>query len=506
MQQLLKPIFVITLLLTLALSPQPTLAQNTLTPYVPVEGSIEAPGATESWTFTGSESTVISISVESADDSLDPSVTLLNGAGEILTSNDDIVYPDDRNALLQAVTLPRADTYTVIVEGYGETTGAYTLTMTQGYGEIRLAENFNGDTTTWDTPYGDLALDLAAGQLTLSLAGLGAEAYALNEPQGEYTDFYADTTITLATGRNGWIAGLTLRQTGRTYYRLMLNHQGQWRLDLVRSGGEQTLRDWTNHPAIVAGQEEFTLGVLANGGTFDVFYNNIFVGQARDAEETLTSGDVGLYVQTTNNAGSETQVAFDSLTVTVPSQVTLLPHQIVSGAQALTIQELERRRVISTGGEAALTVGESTATLATLGINRLLLGRGTTFGDLVISANLRWQTSGSGAAGCGLIFGRTSDTEYSLAYLDQTGGYGLSPRTGDTFAPGIFGINREWIQGRQHLLIVRMGDTVHYYVNRQHVGTMEIPSNEGEIGVAVVNYETISTTCTFNDLWVWRLG
>jgi hypothetical protein len=484
-------------------------AQEALTPYVPVEGQIDSADAEQTWNFSGIEGWVVSVYVQSTGDGLDPEVALANSAGETLTYNDDIAYPGSTDALLQAVTLPRTDTYTVTVSGYKETTGGYTLMLLRGYSEILMAENFNGDTTTWRGSSDDLALDIAAGQLTLSLSGTGLRGYALNEPEGSYTDFYADAVISLAAGRSGWMGGLTLRHTGQSYYRLAINDQGQWRMTLVTSSGEQILRDWTNHPAIVAGQESFTLGVLANDGAFDVFYNNIYVGQVVDPDLTLTEGSIGLYLETPNSAGSESQIAFDALTVTAPRQtgeVDILPNRIVSGGQALTIQELERRRVIPTGGEAALTVTESSASLSSPGVNRLLLGRGTTFEDFVLSTTVNLKAGASGVVGCGVIFGSTSDADYALAYIDQTGGYGLSPRSGDTFAPGIFGVNEGWTQGRQHLLVVRLGETVYYFVNREHVGTIQMPAVEGEIGVAAVNYETISTTCEFSDTWVWRLA
>lgn len=483
-------------------------AQSTLTPHTPVEGSIPAEGATEIWRFNGVAGEVISLEVKSSGDGLDPLLTLTNSSGTLISMNDDIAYPGTPDALIQAVTLPRTDTYNVTVAGYKATTGGYTLTLTPGYPDILLNETFDDTGSTWATEQTDLNLDNAVGLLALSLSGGARSAHAERTSGEFFDDFYAEVVIASAEGRNGWIGGLTLRQDGDRFYALMLNDDRQWRFTLNTPNGVTVLRDWTNHPAIAIGLDSFTLSVLANGSTFDVFFNSSFIGQAVDPQATLAGGSIGLYAETFSLPDSSTLISFDTLLVTVPRRTgeeELIPDQLVNGGQALTIQELERRRLIPTGGQAALTVPESFGQRLNPGVNRLILGRGTTFGDLVISTELTWQTTGPGVVGCGLVFGSVSDTTYNLAYLDQTGGYGLSARVGDTFSPGIFGVNPDWTEGSQRLIVVRRGDTVHYYINQRHVGTLSLPAATGEIGVAVVNYETIDTTCRFNDTWVWRL-
>ncbi|HEX2619669.1 MAG TPA: hypothetical protein VHL11_05970, partial [Phototrophicaceae bacterium] len=184
----------------------------------------------------------------------------------------------------------------------------------------------------------------------------------------------------------------------------------------------------------------------------------------------------------------------------------VIPDQLVSGAQGLTIQELERRRVIPAGGQIGLTVPESFGQRVNPGINRIALGNGITFDTMVFNTTLSWQTASPGVVGCGLVFDGVSDTENNLAYIDQTGGYGLSERLDESFSPGIFGVNPDWTEGKQNLLVIRLKDKVHYYVNRHYVGTMDLAPSTGEIGIAVVNYETIDTTCQFDDTWIWRLA
>jgi hypothetical protein len=123
-----------------------------------------------------------------------------------------------------------------------------------------------------------------------------------------------------------------------------------------------------------------------------------------------------------------------------------------------------------------------------------------------MGTRLSWQAAAVGLTGCGLVFGNVSETDYNLAYIDRTGGYGLSARANDVFLPGLFGENPLWAAlDEQTLVVVRLGESVHYYVNRQYVGTQTIAESVGEVAVAVVNYDTIDTTCRFRDTWVWRL-
>lgn len=515
--RLYAPCVLLVLTVMLWVSPAPYTAQTHLSPYLPVEGAITAAGSVESWTFSGTEGGVISAWVQPLTDSaLDPSITLTNSAGVVISTHDDIAYPGNLEALLQAVTLPRTDTYTLTVSGYGETIGNYRLTLYIGYPAVAWADDFNDDVANhWVGAQPYLAIDRAVGQMTLSLNESGQSGYVLYLPSGEaagtiptsYDDFYLHAEIVNANGRNGWMAGFVLRQTHNAYYVLMVNHQGMWRFVLMSANEEQVLREWVSHPAIVANQSNFQLGVLANGSAFDVFYNGIYVGQAQDPAATLTQGTVGVWLGVPNTPNSSAQVAFDALTLTQARTLgdqTLLPMQLSVGGQALTVQELERRGVIPTGGKLALSVPQSSAQRINPGVNRIVLARGTQYGNMVLQTTLRWRAASSGVVGCGLVFANQSETDYALAYLDQSGGYGVSLRNGDTFAPGLYGENLNWTEGNQQLLLVRLGETVHYFINRQYVGTMRIPAQSGEIGVANVNYETIDTTCEFSDTWLWH--
>jgi hypothetical protein len=477
----------------------------------PLAGGIDAPGATQSWTFVGAEGAVVSILV-TGEGEFDPALALASSAGRALIANDDFAYPGRRDALVQAITLPRTDTYTVTVSGFGDSVGAYTLLLSRGYAESAATDDFETSGRAWSSVGSALSVEQVAGGLTLSLSGVNQSGFAVGELALPDGDYYVRADLSNVGGRSGWIVGLVVRRQGGRYYQLSLNQAGQWRLTFHESGGARVVRDWTNHPAIRAGEASFSLAVLANGGGFDAFYNDFYIGQAIDEAYIAPndpSGEVGLALGTPNIAGGGAVAEFDNLLVTRPlrlGEAELIPDQLMAGALGLTIQELERRRVIAPGGAQALTVPESIGQLNDIGVQRVMLARSTTFGAMVFGTNFT-LTAGDGTVGCGLLFGHTDENNFTLAFLDQRGGYGLSRRSGSGFSPGLFGERDDpaWRTGRQEIIVVVLAERAHLYINRRYAGQFEAPLIEGEVGNAVVNYEPLNTTCRFTDTWAWRL-
>jgi hypothetical protein len=260
------------------------------------------------------------------------------------------------------------------------------------------------------------------------------------------------------------------------------------------------------HPAIAVGRTEFTLGLMAQGGGYDFFYNGQLFGQVADTS-LEDPGRVGLVAATTDTLTSSTVVQFDDLTITVPLRVNgeiVIPQQLIMNPPQAMVRELEHRHLIPAGGEMALTVDESFVESSRPGVHPFMLGRGAAYTNFVLAATVSWQALSEGAAGCGLIFRSTDESNYTLAYLDQTGGYGLSRREDDRFMAGIFGENAAWSEGARQLLVIANEDTLHYYIDGNYVGSVEDRAVEGAIGNAVVNFDPIATSCQFENTWVWR--
>jgi hypothetical protein len=491
------------LLALVLLTIRTTLAQaQTLETLTPVSGEITA-GESQSWTFTATAGEVLSFSVQTEGD-LDPTFSI-NGTSGKLIENDDYDYPNSKDALLEAITIPRTGTYTVVVSGANQTSGEYTLTKLPGYSHIEYNENFNGE-IDWETSNEGLVSDIVDGQLTLSVEGARQVGISADLSTNAPTTYYAQVDINVQSSGN-WIVGMTARQTSPdNYYLASINAQGQWRFSLRQADSERVIRDWTPHPAISPGRGTFTLGILVNGHGFDFFYDGQLIGRLTD--RTLAQeGGFGLVVETLNSPTSQTSAAFDNLVITTPAEIDgerVIPQQLLIGTPTDMALELQRRGLIPAGGEMALTVNESFVESRMPGVEELRLGRGVTYQDFALGATVTWQAQTSGMTGCGLVLRAVDTTRYTLAYLDQMGGYGVSQREGDSFLPGIFG-EKPTLNGNQHhLLVVARGDNLVYYTNGTYSGMLENPAVEGEIGNAVVNFEPISTSCQFTQTWLWR--
>jgi hypothetical protein len=468
----------------------------------PMNGDIAA-GEAQNWSFLADSGEVVSIKVEATSGDLDPAISIINSAGMPLISNDDFDYPDVQDALLEAVTIPRTGMYTVSVSGVGDAEGGYSLTMLPGFAQVENSENFNGD-LTWQALNDTTEVEAIDGRLSVAVAGMRQFGAAIAPDTDLPETYYAQVAVNVGSG-NGWMVGITARHNNDNYYLLNINANGQWRFVIRQTDGEQILRDWTPHPAIIAGQTTFELGILVNGKGFDFFYDGQVFGSVTD--DTLPeTGTIGLAVETPDDPTARTSATFDDLLVTIPMEKNgerIIPQQLIVSTPSDMAQEIQRRGLIPAGGEMTLTLNESFVESRQPGVEELLLGRGTTYQDFAIGTTVTLQAQAAGMTGCGLVLRAADDSHYTLAYVDQAGGYGVSQRDGDSFQPGIYGENAT-AGITHHLLIVAFGDILYYYLDGQYSGKIDNPAVDGAVGNAVVNFEPISTSCQFTNTWLWR--
>ncbi len=495
------------LCLVLKLVTIPVIGQDAgeqLTPFGSVVGNLAA-GGTETWTFNAVGGEVMSLVLESTS-GLDPLLVLLSETGAVLVSEDDYDYPNSRDAIVQSVTLPFTGAYTVQVRGYGTTAGSYRLTRLRGFADGADMNGFIG-AGNWTSPNADAEITLLNDQLTVGLAGVGVEAVSFNEGLPRRTDYYAQVDVNVTTARGGWTVHKTFHQQSTdTYYRYSVRDDGLWQMTLVRGGEETVLRDWIDHPAIIPGETAFTLGVMTNGASYDLYYNGSPLGQMVDS--TLDSGVLGLGLRTAEAIDAEMAVDFTNLRVTVPATTSdgdeIHPGRIIISGPAEMAQDLGRRRVIPASGDLALNVPESSTQSVQTGVSRLSLGRGSTYTNFVLSAEVTLNVGDPNAVnGCGVFMRGVDDTQYVLAYVDQTGGYALAARNTEGFLPGVFGERADIGRGEHHLLITAHEDELHYYIDGGYVGSITSEAVAGTIGNAVVNYDPNLTVCDFQNTWVW---
>ncbi|GAB4509744.1 MAG: hypothetical protein OHK0046_05310 [Anaerolineae bacterium] len=482
----------------------PVQAQQTLPLNTPVEGTISTAGDTAVWSFNAIQNSVYSLYVE-AEATLDPLVTLQDSSGSILIINDDYAYPDTRDSLLEAITIPATGDYRVVVTGYQDSTGDFTLTLLPGYADVVLRDAFASDLEDWDEAEGTAEVD--EGELQLRAEGVRALGLARSTTDLAVESYYVQVDVTAVTARPNWRVGLTLQhQTNDDRYFFEINQAGQWRVSAFEGDSQRVVRDWATHPGIISGETEFTLGALVNEGAFDLFYNGQLIGNLTDS--ALAEAGVGLGVITADALDSEVTATFDNLIVTVPfenANAAVFPDRLVQGTPTVVVRELERRRVIPVGGRQALNVASSFFESRAPGVDVLPLGRGATYTNFALSTTITLeQISGSGDTGCGLVLRQTGETEYMVAYLSNMGGYGVSVRMGQGFTDGLYGENVGWDATEANRLLVIVNDgQLYYYINGVLVGQLEVEPVDGQVGNAVVNFDPVEALCRFENTWLW---
>ncbi|MCC6613726.1 MAG: hypothetical protein IT320_09630 [Anaerolineae bacterium] len=477
----------------------PTRAQEmTLTFYDTVVSTL-APGASEDWTLIAPAGAVVSFVVRAADDAFDPTLTILEG-GTTLIANDDADPATTRDPALEAITLPRAGTYTVRVAAYASAGGDYTLAVLPGYAQNPLRDDFD-EAGGWTALNDGLAVTQGDGRLLLDLSGIEQQGGAVNPDAVMFDHAYADAAFEVTRTRGSWAVGLLVRQTDSGAYLFEINDRGQWRFVLRQGTTDTVLREWTAHPAIVAGTTRFDLGVLMNGAELALFYNAQGIGILNDA--TLSApGRIGFAVRTGSGLDSAVTVAVDSLTVTMPSDPPIFPQQLLVADGSTMIQELSRRGLIPPS-QSSLNVPEAFVDYASAGVTTLRLGRGEQYSTFALGATVSWEAGFPEApAGCGLVLGLTGDRDYTVAYLNQNGDVAVSDRSEDIFTPGLYDDLGTFNGSPHHLLVVAEADMLHYFVDGRHRGSLAQPAVEGEIGVAAINYEPVTISCRFANLWL----
>lgn len=470
---------------------------------LPVRGEV-TPGAAQTYAFSGKSGQVISLLAESAG-TLDPVVTLLNADNTAILRNDDFAFPESNDALLQAITLPYNGRYAVQVTGWGDSAGQFTLTLSEGYAVVETADGL-APGIDWAALSEETQADWADDALTLRVGGQRAADAAFGLPVSS-ADLAVFADVQAVSNSSGWITGIALRRNGGAYYALQINSEGRWRFVRFEDGAQTVVRDWTGHPAIVAGETRFRMGAFAKGSAFDFFYDGAYIGSASD--RTLTgAGEAGLLAGTISSQPSETRVTFGRLAVTRPLLVDgrmPIPQQVVTATGTTMAQALSRSHVVHGDGVMTMTVPEASVSYARPGVNRLMLGQSTSFANFALGGTFSFSQILRQPGGCGLVLRYASEAEYALAWLDGEGAFGLSIKQDETFAPGLFGENAALAdRAAHHLLVIASGSTLYYYVDGMSAGELEIALTEGQVGVAVVNFEGLDTTCNFSDLWLWR--
>ena len=469
-----------------------------------VEGSLAA-GETDRFTLSALELTLASVRVESLGGSLDPVVAIFDSADQLIISNDDYDYPATRDAAIQAFVFPKTSSYSIAVSGHAGSSGDYRLYVLPGYDVLALHDT-RMESTNWQVVHSDTAIDISESSLfAVELQGFARSGLVLAQHFPAEQDLYYQATFHEVTSVVDWNVGLVFRYIDiENYHRLLLSKTGFFRLDRIENGVWAQLKYWSTHPAIRPGEKDFRLGILASGRHLDVVYNDQVVGSAADSAEPQAGG-FGLIMRTDEVSGGLMSFAVLESMVTLPTRVDgrlLFPGWVVERQNYLMAHDLARKQLVPAGHNVSFLQPESRVRHVRTGVTRISIASDRTYEQFALGASLTLETAGPGNGGCGIFFHFNDDNHYTLAYVTRDGDYGLSRRIGDGFEPGIYG-KRAAIDDAQHyLLVVATDEMLHYFLNEAYVGSMASQPRTGSIGIAVVNYEPVETTCRFENLWV----
>ncbi len=472
-----------------------------------VEGSL-ASGESHRFTVAALEFTLVSIRVESLDGSLDPVIEVFDSGDALINASDDYDYPASRDAAIQAFVLPKTSTYSIVVSGHGGSSGDYRLYFLPGYDVLELHDD-SMDKTKWKVVYSDTPVDLSESSMfAVELVGFSRSATVVGEHFPQAQDHFFQATFHEVTYDAVWNVGLIFRYVdNQNFHRLLISKTGYWRLDRIDNGESVALKAWSTHPAIRPGEKDFQLGILASGQHFDAVYNGQVVGSASDSAAPRAGG-FGIAMRTDESSGPMSFAVLDTL-LTLPTRVDdriLFPQRVVERQNYLMALDLARKQLAPAGRNVSFVQPESSVRHVQPGVTRIAIAPDRLYEQFALGASLRLETAQDGNGGCGIFFHFNDDNHYTLAYATKEGDFGLSRRTGDMFAPGVYGQRATAEDPERYLLVIATDEEMHYFVDEVYVGSMESQPRTGSIGIAVVNYEAVETTCLFTDLWVQDFG
>lgn len=476
----------------------------------PQAGTIEA-NASQTWEFIAKEGEMLSFEARAMDEALDPVLTIeaSNAEAMPLISNDDYDYPTTKNALIEGFIAPDTATYRVTVSGYGATAGAFELWMLPGYGDVVSRDPLNS-LDAWDTvstlPDTEADVIIADNQMILRQSGRLQSTLVVGAGGG--SPFYQSVDVANVTGSSGWQVGLVFGyQDVANYYRVLLNDRGAWRVVHMEGGTERIVRDWGTHPAIFPARPNFRLSALVNGFGVDVFYDGQYVGTATDYQ-VIPDGVTGIAITAASVNEATASAQFTNFVITQPLQTQagrVFPQQLIAEGGLSTVRELERRNLIPTGGRMSVQINNGFVRNTIAGVSRFPI-TDQVYGNFAIGATVTWQKPDDLINGCGLsLRDNLVEDRFALAYVDSENGYGLAWHEDGAFSDSIYNNILPTTTGDSYdMLVIATGDEIHYYLDGQYVGTLTESQAVGQIGEVVVNFDTLTTTCNFSNIWVWE--
>jgi hypothetical protein len=275
------------MLISFMLGGSPALAQDTIVPGEPVQGTLTEDNLTAEYTFEGQAGGLVTITLASR--MFDAYLTLEDADGRVVTLNDD--FGGSLDAKIESLPLPADGIYTIIVESMSAIeTGDYELTLSY-YNRQMIAYG--------DTVQGIINADTTRAQYEFEGQAGDVVLISLNSPDFDTFLHLADnsnydliTDDDSGDGTNSLIAGYQLPQTG-TYFITARPYSEPSSIQ-----GEFTLEIYPIEVTPLAANSTIE-GEL--NGTIDIYAIKFSAGDRIDVDVTSPDGlDTSLLLNGTN--------------------------------------------------------------------------------------------------------------------------------------------------------------------------------------------------------------
>ncbi len=184
--------------------------------------------------------------------------------------------------------------------------------MHPALGAVILSDDFSGS-DLWQTTRTAVG-SMAYGQNDLTLA--------VSEPRGtlmslrsqpQLSNFYLEVDADPSLCRGEDMYGLLLRaELGQDFYRLLVNCDGELRVERVKDGRVLPLQDWTASGQVFAGfMMKIRLGVWVAGNDLRVFVNDVYQFTVHDT--VFPQGSLGVFARSAGE--TPLTVSFSNLSV-----------------------------------------------------------------------------------------------------------------------------------------------------------------------------------------------
>lgn len=307
----------------------PARAQQTLSfgDLTVVQGTLDAATPEAVYTadcFTGG---VGSVYVETTAGNLETTIAVQSATGQPIAAGGVIAH-NPNISVAEAFVMPPGTGCSIRLSAAAGTSGSYVLRLQPGYAEVAVSDPFDGMggplALEWEPYTSDtMEVHIVGQQLQIQVFTenlIGWVTPSATAPA--WTDLYIQADVQVDTSASYYEYGFLLDtdEDAETFYNLSFSSDSDWSLYYF-SGEWNEVQPWTVSAAVNGADPQPRIAVWHHGDTFEVYFNNEFVGSVTDATGFADEGTIALAAATTADQADMVTVSFDNLVITQPYPV-----------------------------------------------------------------------------------------------------------------------------------------------------------------------------------------